>query len=182
MKLTREENDFYRTPPQCVHSLLTVESFDDVVWECACGDGAISDVLKGYNIPVISTDLIDRGYGDAHFDFLSTDILCAPHIVTNPPFKLAEHFVHHALKLGAQKIAMLLRLAWLEGEQRRKNIFAVAPPSRVWVLSSRPTLWHGTDPNARNTGGAISYAWFVWDKNATGTSLGWLSKDSGKEQ
>lgn len=179
MSVAREENDFYRTPPQCVRSLLSVEVFDPLVWECACGDGAISEVLKAAGYDVVSTDLIDRNYGDGQLDFLNTDNLIAPSVVTNPPYKDAEAFVCHALKLGASKVAMLLRLAWLEGEKRYNSLFSVTPPSRVWVLSSRPTLWHGTDPNARNTGGAIAYAWFIWDKSSGPTQLGWLGKETG---
>jgi len=40
-----------------------VESFEGQIWEPACGDGAISRVLEAAGYQVISTDLIDRGYG-----------------------------------------------------------------------------------------------------------------------
>jgi hypothetical protein len=177
--IPREEHDFYRTPPGCTRGLLSVERFAGPIWEPACGDGAISDVLVGAGLDVFNTDLIDRGCGFAGVDFLNESTLCAPDIVTNPPYKLADEFALHAVsQLGARKVAMLLRLSWLEGERRRRKVFDVAPPSRIWVLSARPTLWHGTDPNARTTGGAISYAWFVWDSTAAPGSpvLGWIPR------
>lgn len=183
MKPGREPNDFYRTPPECTEALLQVEQFAGPVWECACGDGAISKVLQGAGLQVFSTDLIDRGFGEAGFDFLKEPALAAPTIITNPPFKIADDFVLHALRLGAVKVAMLLRLSWLEGAKRHAKVFRDSPPSRVWVFSSRPTLWHGNDPNARSTGGAISYAWFVWDRTHEGPpSLGWLSGKSDLER
>jgi hypothetical protein len=54
---------FHPTPPRAVRALLTVEAFVGVIWECACGDGAISRVLEAAGHQVISTDLVDRGYG-----------------------------------------------------------------------------------------------------------------------
>lgn len=38
--------DFYPTPPYAVKELLKRENFNGNIWECACGDGAVSEVLK----------------------------------------------------------------------------------------------------------------------------------------
>ena len=181
MPIGRETNDFYRTPAHVTRGLLTKETFGADVWEPACGDGAITRVLQDHGHAVRSSDLIYRGCGTVQ-DFLTKTRLLAPTIVTNPPFKLAEDFVLQALGLGAVHVAMLLRLAWLEGERRRIKVFRNHAPARVWVMSSRPTLWHGLDPHARATGGAISYAWFVWDRRAPpGTALGWIGRDDVRE-
>ena len=45
----RSKNDYYATPPLAVESLLEKEKFINV-WECACGEGHISEVLKKHNI------------------------------------------------------------------------------------------------------------------------------------
>lgn len=182
-RLPREANDFYKTPPHCTRALLAVETFPGAVWEPACGDGAISRVLESAGHEVVSSDLIDRGYGHTGRNFLAETRLAAWFIVTNPPYRFADEFVLHALTLGAEKVAMLLRLAWLEGERRRRKVFADRPPQRVWVFSGRPTLWNGADPNARSTGGAISYAWFVWDAaviDKRATKLDWLPANAGR--
>ena len=53
----RNKNDFYPTPPEATLALLDKQKFEGNIWECACGDGAISKILidKGYN--VYSSDL-----------------------------------------------------------------------------------------------------------------------------
>ena len=42
----REGNDYYATEPKAVMLLLEQEKFSQWVWECACGEGHISEVLK----------------------------------------------------------------------------------------------------------------------------------------
>ena len=66
--------------------MLAHETFDGPIWEPACGDGAIARVLERAGHRVIATDLIDRGYGEAGVDFLTTAEPRARHIVTNPPY------------------------------------------------------------------------------------------------
>ncbi len=172
---TRERDDFYRTPPSAVSALLAVETFSPIVWEPACGDGAISNVLIDAGYKVVSTDLVDRGYGIPKRDFLLERNLLAPSVITNPPFKLADEFALFALGLGAEKVALLCRLAWLEGGKRHKELWSRRPPARIWVFCRRQTLWRGDDPNAKDQGGAIAFAWFVWDVGHTGSpALGWL--------
>ena len=59
----RAENDFYATDPRAIELLLDIESFSDKIWECACGEGHLSKVLEAKGYDVISTDLINRGFG-----------------------------------------------------------------------------------------------------------------------
>ena len=161
--------DFFPTPAWATHALIDNETFDGDIWECACGDGAMSRVLQQTGQPVYSSDLYDHGYGDVGIDFLQTT-RSAANIVTNPPFNSAEGFVAKALKQAERKFALLLRLAFLEGGNRHDTIFAVRPPSRVGVFSERITFY---PPGVEVKGtGTTAYAWFVWDKNApAGTQL-----------
>lgn len=171
----RERDDYYRTPTHSIEALLKVERFTHDVWEPACGDGAISRVLVDQGYDVVSTDLIDRGYGLHRRDFLFEQDLLAGSIVTNPPFKLADEFVLHALHLGAVKVAIFMRTAWLEGRERHRRLWGPHPPIRVWQFSGRQTLWRGDDVNPGDRGGAIAFAWFVWERGYTGApALGWL--------
>ncbi len=78
--------EFYPTPPEATRALLSVESFEGSIWEPACGDGAISKVLIEAGYEVISTDLIDRGYGAGGHDFLKSSRPLAKNIITNPPY------------------------------------------------------------------------------------------------
>lgn len=164
--------DFYPTPAWATHALIDNERFIDDVWECACGDGAMSKVLEETGSTVISSDLYQRGYGEAGIDFLASK-RCSPNIVTNPPYNAAEGFVRKGVEAASRKFALLLRLAFLEGAHRQRTIFSLAPPSRVWIFSERITFYPAGAE--RKGSGTTAYAWFVWDKDAsTGTELKWF--------
>ena len=164
--------DFYPTPPWATCALMENERFSGNVWECACGDGAMSDLISQYAPKVDSSDLYDRGFGEIGIDFLETGRRAA-NIITNPPFHCAEGFVHSALRKADKKFALLLRLAFLESANRANTIFHVAPPSRVWVFSERITFYA---KGAKRAGsGTTAYAWYVWDKDHSGdTRLYWF--------
>lgn len=175
-KANRERDDFYPTPPRATRALLAVEKFVGAIWEPACGDGAICKELQNAGYGVVATDLIDRGYGESGQDFLLSSSMAdmADNIVTNPPYKLAEEFAHRALLLSRRKVALLCRLAWLEGKVRRK-MFLSTPIARVWVFSARLTMVRNGDPALAGGGSMIAYAWYVWDKEHSGPpQLGWL--------
>lgn len=175
----REKDDFYPTPPYATQALMNhcpwfeggfMHDYDYDYWEPACGDGAISEVLKDAGWRVYSTDLIDRGYGDATgVDFLMETKMHAPWLVTNPPYKLANDFVKHAQWLvdsdpEAHGHAMLLRLAFLEGQKRYTEIFSQFPPSHVYVFSKRLTMIRGDHEAAWYGSGKMAFAWFVWER------------------
>ncbi|WP_186395904.1 hypothetical protein [Stappia sp. TSB10GB4] len=164
--------DFFPTPAWATHALIDNEAFSGEIWECACGNGAMSDVLETTGNPVYSSDLFDRGYGEPNVDFKISQRK-SENIITNPPYNSAEEFVHQGLKLAKNKFALLLRLAFLEGANRAKTIFDSSPPSRVWVFSERITFYPA---GAVQKGtGTTAYAWFVWDINsAKKTELRWL--------
>jgi hypothetical protein len=169
----REKDDFYPTPPEATEALLSVETFSGPIWEPACGDGAISRVLEARGHTVISTDLVDRGYGENRVDFLMEYRPRAPHIITNPPFKMVAPFMRQALKLTTGKVALLLRLACLEGTERRQ-IYDTSPLSNIWVFTRRLSMKRGGYEGAE-TGGMLAFAWFVWDHSHKGPpTLGWI--------
>jgi hypothetical protein len=164
--------DFYPTPRWATFALMDNEKFPGGVWESACGDGAMSDVLIETGNQVASSDLFDRGYGEAGHDFLTTTRRHA-NIITNPPYNSAEGFVAMGLQSAERKFALLLRLAFLEGANRANTIFHRNPPSRVWVFSERITFY---PKGAKVMGsGTTAYAWFVWDKDHAGAAeLAWF--------
>lgn len=167
----RPADDYYPTPPEAVHALLGVEAFDGEIWEPACGDGAICRVLEEYGYPLRATDLVDRGYGEAPHDFL-TSTYTSTNIITNPPYRLAEKFVELSLARATHKVAMLCKLQFLEGV-RRKNLFQTSPLARVWVFSKRLTMTR--NGRQMDAGGMICFAWFVWSHSHEGPPLiGWL--------
>ena len=164
--------DFYPTPRWATYALIKSEPFDGDIWEPACGDGSMSEVLAETGNRIISSDLYDRGYGEAGLDYLKADRRVA-NVVTNPPYNAAEGFVAKSLDVVEKKFALLLRLAFLEGANRANTIFHKNPPSRVWVFSERITFYPKGAVVAGS--GTTAYAWFVWDKqNQKPTELAWL--------
>ena len=164
--------DFYPTPRWATRALLANETFQGSIWECACGDGNMSAVLEEGGNEVISSDLYDRGFGTKGVDFTKTDN-ASDNIITNPPYNLAENFVHKGVSSSRKKLALLLRLAFLESAKRKLSIFDIYPPSRVWVFSERITFY--PKGAVRKGSGTTAYAWFVWDHDHDGpTQLGWL--------
>ncbi len=171
--------DFFPTPAWATHALIDNESFDGEVWECACGDGSMAQVLAEAGHTVRATDLHARGYGEGAIDFLHAT-QPVDNIITNPPYNAAEAFVAQGVKLARRKFALLLRLAFLEGANRANSIFLKHPPARVWVFSERITFY--MKDAARAGSGTTAYAWFVWDKSAAGPAeLRWFKPGYKKE-
>ena len=106
--------DFFPTPRWATHALIDNEKFSGSIWESACGDGAMSEVLAETGSKIRSTDLFDRGYGEGGHDFLKATRK-VENIVTNPPYNCAEGFVANGLGLASHKFALLLRLAFSKG-------------------------------------------------------------------
>ena len=170
----REKDDFYPTPEEGTLALLGVEHFDGIIHEPACGDGAISKVLEAEGHEVISTDLVDRGFGTPGVDYLMEYKPVAPNVITNPPFKLALPFATKALSMTTGKVALLCRLAWLEGIER-KEFFENTPLVRVWVFSNRLTMLRNGIDGGKGGGSMVAFAWFVWEHGYKGSPrLGWI--------
>lgn len=124
-KQEREFLDYYATEPKAVNLLLEKEKFSPNIWECCCGEGHISKVLEEKGYIVLSTDLIDRGYEKQKHteDFLKSNYKdLQVDIITNPPYKNALEFVKKAIEIvgEGQKVAMFLKLTFLEGKTRKK--------------------------------------------------------------
>lgn len=167
----REQNDYYATEPKAVELLCELETFNQNILEPSCGEGHISEVLKknGYN--VTSRDLIDRGYGEVA-DFLdNSNKEWNGDIITNPPFKCAQEFVEKALDIipKGNKVAMFLKLQFLEGKKRRA-MYESNPPKVIYVSSSRLKCAINGDFEQLN-GSAVAYAWYVWEKGYKGDTI-----------
>lgn len=174
----RAELDYYATDPAAVVALLEREEFDGPIWEPACGGGHISEQLINCGFRVRSTDIVNRGYfrQNETFDFLEEDRVFYGDIITNPPYKYAAEFVEHALELttAGSKVAMFLKLTFLEGA-KRKTLFDKYPPKTVYVFRNRIDCWkNGIEPVKPSK--AVCYAWFVWEYGYTGeTVIKWIN-------
>ena len=168
----REINDYYATEPKALELLCDLETFSQTIWECACGEGHLADVLVNRGYKVISSDLIDRGYGYGNVDFLQSTKQFDGDIITNPPYKYAQEFVEHALDIVTEghKVVMFLKVQFLEGKARRK-MFDKYPPKKIYVSSSRLRCAMNGDFEKYAKSNAVSYAWFIWEKGFKGDTI-----------
>jgi hypothetical protein len=164
--LAERGHDLYETPGVATEALLRVERLPHRLWEPAAGHGAIVKVLRAAGHEVLASDLID--YREPthfpHHDFLLERKApggCEA-IVTNPPYKLAEEFVGHALEL-CPRVIMLLRLAFLESD-RRTGILEGRGLARVHVFRKRLPMMHRAGWEGRKANSGMAFAWFCWDR------------------
>lgn len=162
----RPEDDFYPTPEIATRALLDHEKvWTGEIWEPACGDGAICKVLE-QEFPhkvIRATDLVYRNYGEiASHDFL-TSPRTTDNIITNPPFSLAEQFARKACDVSSRKVALLCKLAFLEGAARKK-MFHALPLKKVLVFSKRLSMYRN-GVKMKNSG-MIPFAWFIFDHSS----------------
>lgn len=174
----RAEHDYYATDPDAVKELLKVESFSSRIWEPACGELHISNVLMENGYTVYNTDIVDRGYVDETIDFLTTiETDLDVDIITNPPYNKAKEFVERALETisDGHKVAMLLKLTFLEGA-KRGDLFDTQPPKKVYVFRRRTKC--AMNGNFEGMGSsAVAYAWFVWEKGFNGKPIiDWIKR------
>jgi hypothetical protein len=173
----RVGQDFYATPAWVTEALLRHVRLRGPVWEPCCGDGAMSSVLTDHGYDVVSTDLVDRGYGKPGVDFLTSEAVpsgCRS-IVTNPPYgdsgshtaqsrspTAMLNFLRHAMMLTASvqgQLALLVRLQWIAG-RRVAETMSAGPFSAVIVLTRR-IRWFDLGEFTKNA--QHHHAWVVFD-------------------
>ena len=169
----RVENDYYATPPESTQALLNVLELNGSILEPACGEGHISEVLKNNypNSEIVSTDLIDRGYGSGGINFLEhTYDRSFTNVITNPPFKYMREFVEKSLEISTDKVIMFGKIQFLEG-QRRKEFLENSPLKYVYVFSERQNPMRNGSPvdeNGKKWSSTMCFAWYVWEKGYEG--------------
>lgn len=190
--------DYFPTPPFATRALCEFLSrgapslpLDDMrVWEPACGEMHMAKPLGEYFGDVRASDV--HRYGDHEvmdFLFFGDREPATDWIITNPPFKLADAFIKTALTVAKGGVAMLLRGAFLEGQDRYAQLFSTTPPDYVLQFVERVAMLEGRlvrigeiDPFAEKPGTkvstATSYCWFVWLGGGTewrDTRLRWIA-------
>ena len=162
--------EFYPTPAWATIALVERVKFTGPIWEPAAGDGAIADVLTQHGYEVLASDLYSYGNSSIQtgVDFLTTPKLKIGSVVTNPPFSLAEAFIQRSLHCAEHRVAMLLRLSFLQGVHRGRNLWRSTPLEQVLVFSDSLSF----DGNQK-----ISFAWFIWRRGYRAKpTIGWINK------
>ena len=162
--------------------LLEIEDIDKSkpIWECASGEGHLSNVFKEHGYKVRTSDIVKRTETTEILDFLSDDITdWDGNIITNPPYKFAVQFIEKAMNIlhEGNTCIMFLKLQFMEGTSRRK-LFEKYPPKTIWVSSSRIMCAKNGDfyEMIKGGGSAVAYAFYVWEKGYKGnTILRWFN-------
>jgi hypothetical protein len=177
----RQEHDFYATPSREVENILQYEKLYGTILDNCCGQGhLIEPVRQKYKKhEIITTDLIDRGYGQGGLDFLSPDYPYTKNIDTiimNPPFKLITGFVNKSLKIARKKIVLLAQIQFLESKTRYENIFKNNEPQRFYIYSDRiACAKNGNFDNKLSSG--MCFCWFIWDKVNNKKDFRWIQRN-----
>lgn len=176
----RANYDYYATPYQATEMLLDEVKFSGNFLEPCVGGGHIVDIIKRYypNECVYGVDIVDRGYPNTLVaDFLKHDFLGQKfdNVVTNPPFSLAQEFLEKCMEVvnDGGKIAMFLKIQFLEGAKRRE-MFKKYPPKYIYVFSKRQAPWNNGSPvdeKGKPWSSTMYFAWFVWEKGFTGEPI-----------
>lgn len=160
------DREFLPTPAEVTHALLDFwRPSSRAVWECACGDGRMAEVIKEHGYFVIASDIADRGYPGAGVrDFLS--VTEAPPggvaIFTNPPFKLAVKFIEHALgTLGVRELALILKAQFWHTDYGAV-LYEKYPPAFTLPIAWRVDWLDGGSP-------VMDVSWNVWTLPALAT-------------
>ena len=168
-------HDLYETPSVAVEALLRVLALPrGTIWEPACGRGAIANVLRAHGHRVICTDLVDYGADSTAIygvDFLRTTELLADvgSILTNPPFKIINKFIDHALRLCPQVIILCAPGGVGIGT-------TVVGPGRTWAKTSAHLphalpMMHRDGWKGRKANSGMAFAWFVWERGYSGNPI-----------
>ncbi|GLK69204.1 hypothetical protein [Hansschlegelia plantiphila] len=181
----RDGLDWYVEERRCTSGLLTVERFVGAVWDPSCGGGNIVEEMLAAGVDAVGTDIkqrVQRWWFRGERDFLAFEGQpLAQNIVMNPPFfraKGAEAFIRKALSLATGKVVAFVDIKFLAGGARAQGLYADLPPTRVWVISPRPSCPPGEylANGGKAEGGTADWCWLVWDLTAprAETQIRWL--------
>ncbi|WP_020179664.1 hypothetical protein [Methylopila sp. M107] len=165
--------DFFPTPPWGTRAV--VEILEEIDWavrdrsvtvcDPCCGEGHMAHVLADIFGDCVAADVFDYGWGAERADFLAGEWSVGVEVdwfVFNPPFNAAPRFLDLALRRARRGAAMLVRAAFLEGQDRFDELFRSTPPAIVAIFAERLSMVKGRwNPKASS---ATSYAWLIWRK------------------
>lgn len=190
----RDPLDHYVEPERVTAQLLAVEGFVGLIHDPCCGIGNVVKACRsaGYH-RATGSDLVRRVDASQTWyvgegDFLAApDVRCMDNVICNPPYfggKGTEGFIRKALAVAQGKVAVFVDNRFLTGKARAQGLWRDHPPTRVWMISPRPSCPPGSYLAAGNKAGngSSDYVWLVWDLTSPpgSTALGWLTPADAK--
>lgn len=166
--------DFYPTDPLFTEILCDKIPFKGAIWEPACGDGAIVNVLRNRGHRVVATDAFSylKKFYHEKLDFLGDHDVTAPNIVTNPPSFCFDMFLVRALERARNRVAFLFGSFILTSSRSRyENIFKKHRPYHIIHIVNRMKVFGESSQ--------FTHCWAIWDKQADSnrlTTVEWVLK------
>lgn len=175
-----ETLDDFPTPPWCTRAFLhhagITETDDCTAFEPCANRGFMASVLKDRFPLVYTCDIADYGYPLDHVgDYLHKDYYppLADYMITNPPFKLAEQFIHKGLT-HCRTVCVFVRLQFVESVGRFNRLFKPHKPTHIYQYTERCGLDKGQILK-KPPSGQMSFCWLVFDKQpAEQTIFNWI--------
>ena len=159
----RDALDRSYTPHWCTEGLLEHVHVSGRILEPCAGKGGIASPLARHGLDVMWQDIDKDGNALVIQDFMAPDHQATGYdwIISNVPYQTEDYtaadFVRKALTL-APKVAMLLRISWLEPCADRIDILEGNPPSLIIYLP-RPSF---NGPGRSNGTDTCTSVWAVW--------------------
>jgi len=179
--------DDFPTPPWATRALCEKlqQAGEDLasqtVWEPCCNRGHMAQPLAEVFGRVHATDVADYGWDgqDAVCDFLidwGLDDPEADWIFANPPFRLGLEFIQQGLRLARRGVAVFVRTAFVEGQERYDELFKDTPEAVFLPFVERVVLWKGVllDPDVPIRRWKEKEQAFEIEKPTSATSYCWL--------
>lgn len=166
--MTRHELDAYETPRAVVDAALMLVALEPphTILDPGAGTGVWGAGARARwpAAEIVGVELEPVNPHSSYTDWCIGDFLTSPVFeptddgfdlcAGNPPYGLAEEFVHRALGVS-KNVLFLLRLSFLESQKRHASLWKKHVPDLVAVLPKRPSFTGGgTD--------ATGYAIFCW--------------------
>lgn len=169
---SKDALEFYETPASATRAILPFIANElDFILDPFAGKGAILATARETWSTVRTAAIeIDPRCGTEISEMVCRNVVisdafdprniymwrAATTVIANPPFSLGQAAVEYALAtcLAGTTVAMLLRLAFLEGKGRAQ--LHREHPSDVYVFSKRPSF------SGNGKSDSAAYAWFVW--------------------
>jgi hypothetical protein len=152
----RRPNELYETPEWCTEEVIRhLPKGITRVWECACGGGQMSKVLRRHGFEVTGTDAQN---GEDFLNFLSAEGIDL--IFTNPPYNKAQEFIEHALKLmqpNKGAVAMLLRIDY-DSAKTRAHLFETHPAWWKKLVFRKRIVWFQGEKSP-----SFNHAVYIWN-------------------
>jgi len=173
--------DDFPTPPWATRALCewllskNIAINTMTVREPAANRGHMAKPLSEFFKTVEGSDVYDYGYGFSVKNFITEeDFSEVDFTITNPPFILAKDFIEKALRTSKVGVAVIVRLAFIEGKDRYNSLFKENPPTYLLQHVERVGICKGTIK--KDVAAATAYCWLVWlkDRKNEETKINWI--------